>query len=416
MFHMGSINMKKLVSLMIIATVVILALPREADAIPAFARKYKISCSTCHSMVPKLKEYGEEFAGNAFQLPDAPEPPRTYVDAGDDDLLLHRFFPIAVRFDGYMQYAERDAGKFDFQTPYGVKLMSGGPVTDDIGYYMYFYMNERGEVAGLEDAYVHFNNLFGSDLDVMVGQFQVSDPLFKRELRLSLEDYEVYRMRPTYSHANLTYDRGVILTYGFDFGLDLVAEVLNGNGIGEAENRIFDIDNGKAFAFRASQSLGPVRVGGFFYQGEEMFRRTWLDGNSGSYVYEDVENTVTYMGPDLTIGNEYIELNAQYLQRIDSDIPLASYGPTTMQEMTMDGIMAELVFMPDGADSKWAFVGLYNRTSGKLEDADDADVFYHTGTLSISRALARNFRLIGEVTYDLENETPRAAIGFVSGF
>ncbi|MDT8323528.1 MAG: hypothetical protein RRA94_05425 [Bacteroidota bacterium] len=388
------------------------ALPREADAIPAFARKYKLSCSTCHSMVPKLKEYGEDFAGNAFTLPDAPEPPRTYVDAGDDQMLLHRFFPIAVRFDGYVQYAERDAGEFDFQTPYGVKLMSGGPISPHVGYYMYFYMNERGEVAGLEDAYVHFNNVFDTELDIMVGQFQVSDPLFKRELRLTLEDYEVYRMRPSFSHANLTYDRGVILTYGFDFGLDLVGEVLNGNGIGEAEGAVFDVDNGKAFAFRASQSVGPVRVGGFYYRGEELFRNVAFGGPNVPLNLADVKNVVQYYGPDVTIGNEYIELNAQYLRRVDSDIPVGSPEGALLQEMTMDGIMAELVYMPGGPESNWAFVALYNNS----EIAELDHMVYHTATFSASRLLARNLRLIGEITYDLENETPRAAIGFVSGF
>ena len=403
--------MKRLTLILVACGLIAAALPQEAEAIPAFARKYKLSCSTCHSMVPKLKEYGEEFAGNAFQLPDAPEPPRTYVDAGDDELMLHRFFPIAVRFDGYIQYAERDAGKFDFQSPYGVKLMSGGPISPHVGYYMYFYMNERGEVAGLEDAYVHFNNLFGSELDIMVGQFQVSDPLFKRELRLSLEDYEVYRMRPEFSHANLTYDRGVILTYGFDFGLDLVGEVLNGNGIGVAEYKVFDVDNGKAFAFRASQSLGPVRVGGFYYRGEELFRDVTFGSITGVTSHGDVKNVVTYFGPDVTIGNEYIELNAQYLHRIDSDIPVEVPDATLLQEMQMDGIMAELVYMPGGVESNWAFVAMYNRT--ELKDHDD---IYHTATFSASRLLARNLRLIGEVTYDLENETPRVSIGFVSGF
>ncbi|MBN1448677.1 MAG: hypothetical protein JXA28_12165 [Bacteroidetes bacterium] len=385
-------------------------LPDTASAIPAFARKYNISCSTCHSMVPKLKDYGEDFAGNAFQLPDAPEPPRTYVEAGDDELMLHRFFPIAVRFDGYVQYAERDAGEFDFQTPYGVKLMSGGPISPHVGYYMYFYMNERGEVAGLEDAYVHFNDVFGSDLDVMLGQFQVSDPLFKRELRLSLEDYEVYRMRPERSHANLTYDRGVMLTYGFDFGLDLVGSVLNGNGIGEAENRIFDVDNGKAFSFRASQSIGPVRVGGFYYHGEEMFHGMAFQ-NPGNPLYADVKNTVTYYGPDITIGNDYLELNAQYLRREDSDIPgtLNVVGADRAREM--EGMLAELVYLPGGPESKWGFVALYNRTEDK-----QTSYMYHTATLSVGRLLARNLRLIGEFTYDLENETPRAAVGFVSGF
>ena len=42
------------------------ASPDEADAIPAFARKYRMSCTTCHAPIPRLKEYGDEFAGNGF--------------------------------------------------------------------------------------------------------------------------------------------------------------------------------------------------------------------------------------------------------------------------------------------------------------------------------------------------------------
>jgi hypothetical protein len=403
--------MNRISTFLLSALIVLLALPGTSHAIPAFARKYNVSCSTCHSSIPKLKPYGEDFAANAFRLPDAPEPPRTYVETGDDMLLLHRFFPIAVRFDGFLQYAKRDAGEFDFQAPYGVKLLSGGPVTEDVSYYMYFYMNERGEVTGLEDAFVYFNDLFGSDLDLTVGQFQVCDPLFKRELRLSLEDYEVYRMRPAWSHANLTYDRGVILGYGFDFGLDLVAQALNGNGIGGAVNKVFDIDNGKAFAFRASQSIGPVRIGGFYYQGEELFRDVLFSYEGGASQISDVKNVITYFGPDLTIGNEYIELNAQYLHRIDSDIPFQGALGTQLRENTMDGIMAELVYLPGGPDAKWSFIGLYNMT----EDKDNARK-YHTATFSAGRLLARNLRLIGEVTYDLEQETPRVSVGFVSGF
>lgn len=395
-----------LLSLLLLA----MLLPEQSDAIPAFARKYKLSCSTCHSMIPKLKEYGDEFAANAFRLPDAPEPPRTYVDGGDDMLMLHRFFPIAIRFDGYVQYAERDRGEFDFETPYGVKLMSGGPISPHIGYYLYFYMNERGEIAGLEDAYVHFNNLFGTNFDILLGQFQVSDPLFKRELRLTLEDYELYRMRPAHSHANLTYDRGVMLTYGFDFGLDLVGSVLNGNGIGEADNRIFDVDNGKAFAIRASQSIGPVRIGGFYYHGEEMFYDIAFQSPGGPR-FADVKNTVTYYGPDITIGNDYLELNAQYLRREDSDIPGDMNTVAADREQTMEGVMAELVYFPGGMESNWAVVALYNRA-----ESDQTDYLYHTATLSVSRLLARNFRLVGEATYDLEAEKPRISVGFVSAF
>ncbi|MBR9978132.1 MAG: hypothetical protein KFH87_08595 [Bacteroidetes bacterium] len=389
----------------------LLLLPHAADAIPAFARKYSISCSSCHSMVPKLKDYGEDFAGNAFRLPDAPEPIRTYVDAGDDMLTLHRFFPIAVRFDGYMQYAERDAGKFDFQAPYGVKLMSGASITKGIGYYMYFYMNERGEVEGLEDALLHFSDVFGSGFDMTVGQFQVSDPLFKRELRLTLEDYQLYKMQPAHSHANLTYDRGIMFSYGFDFGLDMSLQLLNGNGIEAARGGVFDIDNGKAVAFHATQHIGPVRIGGFLYRGEELFHDQLFRYEGGAMQTSDVRNVVQYFGPDLTIGNDYIELNAQYLHRIDSHIPFEGAGGTSLREHSMDGILAELVYLPSGPESNWGFVALYNHIQDEY-----SDYTYHSATLSAHRLLARNLRLVGEVTYDLEEETPRIAVGFVSAF
>ncbi|MCZ7557807.1 MAG: hypothetical protein M5R41_15520 [Bacteroidia bacterium] len=383
---------------------VLLLLPDQSSAIPAFARKYNISCSTCHSVAPKLKEYGEDFAGNAFNLPDAPPPARTYVDAGDDMLLLHRFFPIAIRFDGFLQLADRDHGKLDFQSPYGVKLLSGGPISEHVGYYMYFYMNERGEVTGLEDAYVHFNNIFNSNLDIMVGQFQVCDPLFKRELRLTLEDYEVYKMRPSASHATLTYDRGIMMTYGLDFGLDLSAQALNGSGIGHAENKIFDVDNGKAFAFRASQSLGPVRIGGFLYTADEALPTGNING-------ETVTNAVTIFGPDLTIGNDHLELNAQYLMRTDDAIPALALSGLTTMKTEMNGIMVELLYLPDANKSTWNLAALYNRIEQK-----DGAVLYHTATASAGYLLARNLRLVGEVTYDIELEKPKLSVGFVSAF
>ena len=384
----------------------LLLLPDQSSAIPAFARKYNISCTTCHSIAPKLKEYGEEFAGNAFNLPDAPPPARAYVDAGDDMLMLHRFFPIAVRFDGYLQWADRGRGKFDFQSPYGVKLMSGGPISTHVGYYMYFFMNERGEVTGLEDAYVHFNDIFNSGFDIMVGQFQVCDPLFKRELRLTLEDYEVYKMRPEASHASLTYDRGVMMTYGFDFGLDLTAEALNGSGIGAAEEKIFDGDNGKAFAFRASQSLGPVRIGGFAYTANES-----LPGGPGS-----ISNTVTVFGPDLTIGNDYLELNAQYLMRKDDGIPILVSSGYIGQKLEMNGLTLELLYMPDADKSVMTFAALYNRIEQKDSDIFDGGIIYHSATASVGYLLARNLRLVGEMTYDIELEKPKLSMGFVSAF
>ncbi len=366
-----------------------------ATAIPAFARKYKLSCSTCHSAVPKLKDFGEEFAANGYMLPSGNEPKRQYVETGDDELLLQRYLPLAIRFDGFLQLADRDRGKFDLEAPYGIKLLSGGPISKYVSYYLYFYMDERGEVAGLEDAFVHFNNLFDTNFDIIVGQFQVSDPLFKRELRLTYEDYLAYKMKPSFSRAKLTYERGVLVSYGFDFGLDLTAEVLNGNGIGEAENRIFDFDNGKTFAFRASQSLGWIRLGGFVYTGSETIEENGLHP----------DNTLSLYGPDITVRAGNFELNVQYLHREDK------VANNSRMNTTLDGGFAELIFFPGGERSRWVLSALYNQVEGPGNIYD-----YKTATLSVSYLLARNIRLMTEVTEDLLNKKPKLTTGFVTAF
>ena len=375
------------------AVFVFLILPVEKiQAIPAFARKYKFSCNTCHVAVPKLKAYGEEFAANGFMLPDAPEPVRAHVKTGDETLLLMKDFPLAVRFDAYLQAADRDIAKTDFQVPYGLKLLSGGPISKHVSYYFYFYIDERGEVAGLEDAYIHFNNIGGSTFDLMIGQFQVSDPLFKRELRLTFEDYQIYKIHPGNSKANLTYDRGIIATYGFDFGLDVVAMAVNGNGINPSINRLFDSDNSKNFAFRATQSTGVARIGAFVYSGNE---------SNGVN-----ENNISIYGPDITIGNENIELNAQYLHREDDNPTFIGSGATTSK---LDGGFVELIYMPDADQSKFLFTLLYNKVDGDLFE-------YETGTFSVSHMAARNLRILGEVTYDVLAEKTKFTIGVMSAF
>src|SRR5688500_951863 len=183
----------------------------NAITIPAFARKYRTTCATCHSPVPRLNAFGERFAENGFEFPGVP--PSDTIATGDPLLRLQNTLPLAVRIDAYMAAYARGRGAqvaADQQTPWVLKLLSGGQVADKISYYMYFLLSERGEVAGLEDAYVQFTDIAGSGVNVMAGQFQVSDPMFKRELRLEYEDYQPYRVRVGDTRADLTYDRGLM--------------------------------------------------------------------------------------------------------------------------------------------------------------------------------------------------------------
>ncbi|HEV2878622.1 MAG TPA: hypothetical protein VGW96_03480, partial [Candidatus Eremiobacteraceae bacterium] len=41
----------------------------EAQAIPVFAHRYGLSCQVCHTTVPHLTTFGEEFGRAGFRLP-----------------------------------------------------------------------------------------------------------------------------------------------------------------------------------------------------------------------------------------------------------------------------------------------------------------------------------------------------------
>ena len=71
--------------------------------------------------------------------------------------------PLAIRIDLYAQGITNGDVGTDWKTPYNIKLMSGGTLSKKLSYYLYFFLFERGEVGGLEDAYIHYNNI-GMDL------------------------------------------------------------------------------------------------------------------------------------------------------------------------------------------------------------------------------------------------------------
>jgi hypothetical protein len=373
----------------------------EILSIPAFARKYRMTCKTCHSPFPKLKPYGDEFAANGFVLKDK-DAPRYFVETGDNELSLIRDLPVAIRMEGYLTYNNNKSENSDFSTPYIIKLLSGGSITNNISYYFYFFFTERGEVAGLEDAFLMFNNLFSTDLDFYVGQFQISDPLFKRELRLTFADYLIYDATVGYSNINLTYDRGVMFTYGFDSGTDLTLEILNGNGLTAANSfKVFDNDKYKNLFGRISQDVtSNVRIGAFGYWGKEE--------QENRYVFEKETNEIWMLGPDLTVDVDPLQLNVQYVERRDKN---PFFLINNAEQIKTRGAFGELIYRPDGDNSKWYAVGLYNWVESGQDDLD-----VKTGTAHLGYLLRRNFRVTGEFTYDFTNKFGQVSVGLITAF
>jgi hypothetical protein len=381
--------------------------PADAAAIPAFARKYGVSCQLCHAPAPKLNAFGEQFAGNGFRFAAA-EPPRDTADTGDPLLELARSLPLALRVDAYIR-AYTEGTSSDFQTPYGVKILSGGTIGPKLSYYVYFFLFERGEVGGVEDAFLHVNDIGNIPFDVAVGQFQVSDPMFKRELRLMIDDYAVYRARVGEQTTDLTYDRGVMASVDAA-GFTLTAEAINGNGRGAAdETRRMDNNGFKNLFGHVTRDLGPnLRLGAMGYYGQS-------DGESTAGV-DTLTNTTWMVGGDATISLGLVEINAQYLHREDDAPTFTPSEPTA----TLDGGFAELIVQLSG--SRWYGVALYNGMTSNFPLLDPrmggtAGVDrYQSLTGGLGYLVRRNVRTYGEVTWDSEAKGAAFGLGVTAAF
>ncbi|MCX6149654.1 MAG: hypothetical protein NTX22_03915 [Ignavibacteriales bacterium] len=388
--------MKKNIAILLNIVLLFVLMSKDSFSIPAFARKYNMTCKNCHSPFPKLKPFGEEFENNGFVISDN-DAPRYFTNTGDDELSLLRDVPLAIRIDGIATYNQNNSNKLDFGAPSIIKFISGGALANNLSYYFYFII-ENGEVIGLEDAYLTFNNVFGLPLNISIGQFQVSDPLFKRELRLTLEDYAVYKFKVGLSNVNLTYDRGIFMTYNLPSKTTFALEILNGNGIDRAEDDVFDKDKYKNFFGRVSQEITQnFRVGGFGYYGnEEQFNNV---------------NKLAIGGIDATVSYNQFEFNFQYLERRDKN-PL--FLKTSNKLIATRGVFGELIFKPDGDDSKWYAVGLVNWLD--KDDSSVPGINLKSAAFSLGYMLKRNVRLVGEFNYNLYDEYGKFGIGFVASF
>jgi hypothetical protein len=377
---------------------------KRCNAIPAFARKYQISCQVCHApAMPRLKGFGEEFANNGFRLKEY-ESPRYFVPTGDDRLSLFRELPLAFRIDGFASYNFNKEEKTDFASPFILKILSGGEMSDKLSYYFYFLMNEKGSIVGVEDAFLMYRNLFNTGVSFYIGQFQASDPLFKSELRYTLEPYKIYGASPGNSTVSLKYERGIMFEKGFSSGTSLLAEVVNGSGLGEAgESAIFDKDKYKNFMLRLSQSLGKkLSIGAFGYTGKEDLLDT-----IGSFT-----SNITMFGPDIKINfDDKFILGVQYVYRTDSDV-FNELDGTKQKDVITQGGFGEITFSPKGEMSKWYLTGLFNWVESNLKILNYKAITLHGGYL-----VRRNFRFVTEYTWQFSGNTyGKVNAGFVMAF
>ena len=387
----------------LVVSALALALAAPAEAIPSFARRYSLTCTTCHDPAPKLNSFGEQFLARGYRMSD--DDTTGVATLGDPLLWLQQTLPVALRVDAYIRTYGRQNVRTDFATPMVAKLLSGGAIAPSVSYYVYLLLAEDGLTGPIEDAWLAFRRPLGIPATVTVGQFQISDPVWKRELRLTVENYQVLSQRVGAGAADLSYDRGVTVDFDIAEGTTLAAEIVNGNGIGEAPDGVFDGDAPKTGVVWAMQRVGPVRLGGMAYLGSQRMTQE-ITTSSGTAQF--VRRNRTWMaGPAVQVAYGNVEVNGQYLWRGDTD---PTFDGATPDAKTNGGFV-EASWWPQGHGGRLILTGLYNRV-----DSDAPGSQYETGTLNVSWLFRRNLRLAAEGTWDFLTDEPRVALGFVSAF
>jgi len=267
-------------------------------AIPAFARKYGLRCSACHTAWPELNAFGQAFRDNGYQLGNDRDSPiwvnPSYIPIAirtTPQWRLERTThqPVdAVQGDPNSGLVERTITQSGFDIS-GADLLMMGTLYKDISF-GFVPTVEDGEGVGIEAAFVRFDNLFKSPwANFKVGKFELDNMLSeKRGMMLSSNGgfYQSYHFVPVgdatdfglgdnqigaewQGHSKNSYTRFTLAVLATSDGVP-----------GLPSGKSYD---GAAFVSQAFDAgrLGVERVGVFGYLGH---RPTVFETNGGEPV------------------------------------------------------------------------------------------------------------------------------------
>ncbi len=175
----------------------------DAEAIPAWGRKYETSCATCHVAFPKLNSFGKAFRANGFRMP-----------AGDEDLTkikdvpmgaeawkrlwpkgiwpgaIPGNFPFAVLVDNQVNMEEGAEVKTDMAFPQSIQLLGGGTLGEGFGYYVGVSLLEGNEFGGLHRVFGQFDGIKGTTMaNTRFGFMEPRAVPFSSHRKLTLSNY-----------------------------------------------------------------------------------------------------------------------------------------------------------------------------------------------------------------------------------
>jgi hypothetical protein len=271
---------------------ILLISSRPASAIPAFARKYGLPCSSCHEAWPKLSPFGQQFKDNGYQLGNDRDAPIFQQAA---------YWPVAFRItpNWHLETANHTpvdgvnggdptvqsvkTSGFDYT---GMDMLTAGTLAKNFSFLLVPSSDELGAFH-FESVNVRFSNILNSSwFNIKVGKFELDNLLSeKRILTLSNNGgfYQNYHFQPQYRPGTPeTYVFGIgdnqlgveWMGHSKDDRTRLSVAMLQGTdgnpdfttGASTAAGRAYDVNIAGSQAFEL-KDLGLQRVGAFAYFG-----------------------------------------------------------------------------------------------------------------------------------------------------
>lgn len=188
--------MKKIVYFVIFASIFLSIASEQSSAIPAFARKYKTSCATCHVGFPKLNAFGDAFRRNGFQFPghtDAEFTKDEEVSLGAEGNkksfpdaiwpgVIPAHSPISLFLNGEMDYNPRTdpsdpsstKARFSFgRLGSAIETAIGGTLGEDMAFWAQASFNGEAKVE-LNRIFLSVSNIIGDSyaFNARIGVFE----------------------------------------------------------------------------------------------------------------------------------------------------------------------------------------------------------------------------------------------------
>jgi hypothetical protein len=267
----------------------------DAKAIPAFTRKFDVSCRQCHTIPPALNDVGETFRANGNRMAGLEEPmPAEAPEQVRKELpeeVHPAYWPLSARTIFGYSYRSRDhydtdLGEAKIQTRGAgteqLDLLLGGLLTQDINFFVRYQPavtnadleapEGDGQAGELDAVWIRLNDIaIGTSLKVNLkfGTFELDVPA-SRYRRHTLSTYPIYGYFPTGSAAaddpetSLDWgraQRGAEVSGRAPWNLAYSLALINGTNGRADSNSAFD------YYARVSRPLDEHRVGGFLYRG-----------------------------------------------------------------------------------------------------------------------------------------------------